>query len=74
MNYDNLPKKVKEQYDSMRYASGTLEAEIEQALEEAEDLDDFIERVEDAMECLISEAKQVANSFVKAAKEDRNDP
>lgn len=71
MNYDDLPKEVKKQYDSVKYSSWSLQTEVEQALDEADNLDDFIERVEDKMEYVMSEAKDIAGLFSKVAKQHR---
>lgn len=68
MDYDDLPDSMKEHYDDMRHQSLTLQTDVEQALNKAINLDDFVSSIESFMESIVDEARHVANVFTEALK------
>lgn len=71
MNYDNLPEKIQLLCSDMRHYSSTLQEDVDQALEGAYDLEDFITNVENCMISIADEARRVANVFTEAFKKHK---
>lgn len=69
MELEELPEAMQEAFKSLRFNSASIEYDVKDALEEAENLEDFQERVSDAMDSLIAEAQGV-----KAVLCDRDEP
>jgi hypothetical protein len=59
MELEELPEAMQEAFKSLRFNSASIEYDVKDALEEAENLEDFQERVSDAMDSLIAEAQGV---------------
>ena len=65
MDYEDLPKEMKEAYDGLKHQSSTIECEIQDALEDAKNLEEFKESVVDRMRALHDEVEYIANLFAK---------
>ncbi len=59
MELEELPEAMQEAFKSLRFNSASIEYDVKDALEEAENLEAFQERVSDAMDSLIAEAQGV---------------
>ncbi len=69
MELEELPEAMQEAFKSLRFNSASIEYDVKDALEEAENLEDFQERVSDAMDSLIAEAQGT-----KAVLCDKDEP
>lgn len=59
MKIEDLPEELKEEVEALKHGSATIECDVNDALESAENLDDFKARVSNSMDDLIGEAQQV---------------
>ena len=57
MEWETLTEGMKELLGNLRHASGTIEYDIQDALDDAEDEVDFINRVDDVSNGLVQEAQ-----------------
>jgi len=63
MDFEDLPEDLKDKYLMLKHGSATIQADVEDALEEAENIEDFREKVRDKMKALIYECKDVSSQF-----------
>lgn len=75
MDFKKLPQDFQEEVTALKHGSLTIQEDVNQALEEATDLGDFVSSVNSKMEALYHEATEVANTFDKLLedKEDSED-
>ncbi len=57
MEFKELPEAMQEAFKHLRFDSASIEYNVQDALESAENLEDFQNRVSDAMDSLIAEAQ-----------------
>jgi len=63
MNLEDLPEELKERIDDLQYGPASIEAEVQDALATAENIEDFREIVRDKMKTLIEECKGISDTF-----------
>ncbi len=65
MNIEDLPQEMREMVEALKHGSSTIECDVNDALENAEDLDDFKARVSNVMNDLKGEAQVVIDTLGK---------
>lgn len=63
MKIEELPEELREVVDSLKHGSATIECDVKDALDNADNLEDFKERVTTAMNNLISEAGYIKTTL-----------
>lgn len=63
MEFDKLPEDMQDGIIALKHGSATIEADVLDALDEAENLKDFQERVKAAMAALKEEIEAVFKMF-----------
>ncbi len=61
MEFEKLPKDIQEEVSALKHGARTIEAGVELALQNAENLEDFREAISTDMEKLVEEARGVAD-------------
>lgn len=69
MKFEELPEDTVEEIRGLKYGSMTIEADVQQTLEEAENIKDFKEGVTGRMKSLIEEAQGVIASLGTGEKD-----
>ena len=69
MRLEDLSPKLQEEVRALKHGSYSIEADVDGALDEAEDLEDFKDAVHHAMICLVLEAKNTINVIVHGTPE-----
>lgn len=59
MNLNQIPKKYRDNISTLRFNSGTIEADVNQAIDDATDWNEAMDSIQSFMENLISEAQGV---------------
>lgn len=59
MELEELPEHIREMVEALKHGSNTIECDVQDALDNAENLDDFMARVSNAMNDLIGEAEAI---------------
>lgn len=65
MEIEDLPEDLREMVEGLRHGSNTIECDVKDALENAENLDDFKENVSNAMHDLVGEIKGIMETLGK---------
>ncbi len=65
MKIEDLPKELREMVEALKHGSNTIECDVNDALDDAENPLDFMARVCNAMNDLIGEAQDVKNIVSK---------
>lgn len=65
MKIEDLPEELREMVEALKHGSNTIECDVNDALESAENLDDFKARVSNAMNDLIGEAQVIKDVLSK---------
>lgn len=63
MDIEDLPEEIREMVEGLKDGAATIECYVKDALEIAEDTEDFKERVSCEMASLIAEAQEVMNTL-----------
>lgn len=71
MDFEDLTEDLKDKYRMLKHGSATIQADVEDALEDAENIEDFREKVRDKMKALIYECKDVSSQFYDEYKPER---
>ena len=74
MKYEDFSEDDRHQIGMLHYGSLTIEAEVNDAMEQAEDLNDFQERVDTLMDKLINEAKTVKGLLGSGNDKEKTKP
>lgn len=59
MEYEKLPENIREEVDALKYGALTIQADVLDALESAESLEEFRSQVDSSMDEIIGEAQKV---------------
>ena len=68
MKYEDLTPKMQELLNGLRHTSLTIDCDISDALEDAEDVEEFVENVVNGMENLAQEAYWWRKSILDVSK------
>ena len=68
MKFEDLPGPMQDAFESLKHGSATIEADIQDALESADSLEDFCSRAETALNSLIEEAVGMRAAFSISAE------
>ncbi len=69
MRFEDLPGPMQDAFESLKHGSATIEADIQDALESADSLEDFCSRAETALNSLIEEAVGMRIAFSRCRTE-----
>jgi hypothetical protein len=59
MKYEELPENIQKQIDELKHCAQTIRSDVLDALESAENLEEFRSQVDSSMNEIISEAQKV---------------
>ena len=65
MKIEDLPEELREMVEALKHGSATIECDVKDALENAENLDDFKVRASNAMNDLIGEVQEIKDALGK---------
>ena len=65
MKYKELPENLQAQIDELKYYSQSIQSDVMDSLESADNLEDFRLKVRNSMNDIISEAKKVCDILGK---------
>lgn len=73
MDFEKLPQDFQEEVTALKHGSLTIQEDVNQALDEATDLPDFVSSVYSRMESLTNEATEVANVFNRLLEDTKTE-
>lgn len=65
MKIEDLPEELREMVEALKHGSATIECDVNDALENAENPDDFKARASNAMNDLIGEVQEIKDTLGK---------
>ncbi len=68
MRFEDLPGPMQDAFECLKHGSATIEADIQDALESADSLEDFCSRAETALNSLIEEAVGMRVAFSRCTE------
>jgi hypothetical protein len=68
MEFEELPETMQEAFKDLRFCSASIECDVHDALESAEDIEDFRNNVSNTIDSMIAELQNVRKVFCGASR------